>query len=140
MKECNDIEFISTYWNELKAVCDRIKKELPKKESQGKKISKKLKIISYKDLDNWDAGAIIKDQSNNLIALADKITHMINKGQSPNILPMLKRMCYKGVKKQSQPNAFGRNDFLGHGHFRWNHSSYELNDKELQKIKKYFNL
>lgn len=144
MKTCNDITLISTYWNELKAACERINNELPNIEGQTplKSISKNVKfaVVNYSDLKNWSATDMFNPHSKGLTALADKIRYMVNKGDAPNIVPMLNSMCFKGIKKQSRPDAYGKNEFLGHGHFRWNHGFYKLSDIEIERIKEYFKL
>lgn len=118
MKTCDDLTFISTYWNELKSVCERIETELPKvnKPNKIKRISKKFGLIKFSDLENWDVKSLFNSNSPKLTALADKISHMIQKGDAPNIKPMLERICFKGIKKQSEYNLYGNNYFIGHAH------------------------
>lgn len=135
----NNIQFLSSYWNHLNTVTKDIKNELPVIDNDivgVKKISKNLAVISYKDLNNWDVSGLLNNKSNVLQALADKIVHMVYKGDAINIEPMLRRICFKGVKKLKQPD----HGTLGYGHFRWNYRAYILKRHEIEKIIKYFNL
>jgi len=142
MKNCNDITFLSTYWKEVNNISKKITIELPimKKNNDVKKISKHLSIIKYSALNNWDISGLITGKNYTLIALADKIRHMILKGDSINIKPMLLRIINKGIHKLSQHNKNDNNMFLGYGHFRWNYQLYILNDVEIKQIKTYFNM
>lgn len=135
----NKIQFLSSYWNQLNSISNDINNELPVIDDniiEVKKISKNLAVISYKNLYNWDVSGLLNNKSNVLQALADKIVHMINKGDANNIEPMLRRMCFNGVKKLKQPNR----GTLGYGHFRWNYRGYILKKHEIEKIINYFKL
>jgi len=134
----NNIQFLSLYWNHLKSITKQIENELPVLDERDLKIEKKSKnfaIISYKDLNDWDITGLINNQSHALIALADKIVHMIYKGDAINVEPMLRRICFNGTKKLKQPDRS-----LGHGHFRWNYKAYVLKRHEIERLINYFNL
>lgn len=135
----NNIQFLSSYWTHLNGITNDIKNNLPLIDENVltvKRLSKNFALISYRDLENWDISGLLNHKSNVLMALADKIVHMVYKGDAINIEPMLKRICFKGVKKLKQPN----HGTLGYGHFRWNYRSYVLKGHEIEKIINYFNL
>lgn len=143
MEACNDITFIDSYWKELDAIYGRIKTELPKidKNEKVKKIGKYLHVIKYSDLTDWSAHDLLESSNSKLYALADKLISMIKKGDAPNVIPFLKRICFKGIKKLSQPQLGSNAEFLGYGHFRWNHGNvYILNKNEIARIIEYFDL
>lgn len=143
MKTCNDITFIDSYWKELDTIYGRIRTELPKIDNNNivKKIGKYLHIIKFSNLDDWSAHNLLESSNSKLYALADKLISMIKKGDAPNVIPFLKRICFKGIKKLSQPQLSGNAEFLGYGHFRWNYGNiYVLNENEIARIINYFDL
>lgn len=137
-----DINFLSSYWNQLKDIGNNIKNDLPDNvvNDNVQIKSKHFGLISYKDLNNWDMRGLLQNKSNTLNVLADKILYMINKGDAINIEPMLKRICFKGIKKLSQVHEYSNNEFLGYGHFKWNFRSYILKENEIKRIIDYFQL
>lgn len=138
----NDLSFISNYWKELKRITNSIETELPKSETKVKMIGKKLGLIQFKDLNNWDVKDLM-GESAALKALSDKISNMIFKGDAPNVEPMLRRICYKGIHKLSTPAPYkdGIGEFLGYGHFRWNLGKYYvLTPEEIKRVKEYFKI
>jgi hypothetical protein len=145
----NKISFISGYKKELDTICDGLVDIYKTTQSpKAKKVGGLLYVIQYKDLENWSVDDnLLQNKSKNLVALVSKLTHMIEKGDACNIKPMLMRMVYKGIKKQTKPATknpiFKRSDaeFLGHGHFRWNHGGcYTLTKSELECVKTFFEL
>jgi hypothetical protein len=139
----NKLSFISNYWKELKIITNSIENELPiVGQKNVQKVGKKLNIVQYKDISNWDVKNMF-GESASLKALANKITNMIFKGDAPNVEPMLRRICYKGVHKLSTPASHkGDNgEFLGYGHFRWNCGKfYVLTPEEIERVKEYFKI
>jgi hypothetical protein len=137
----NKLVFLSSYWNSVKIIGNDIKNDLPDNViSNVEKKSKHFGLVSYKDLNNWDVRGLLNNKSNNLNTLADKILYMINKGDAINIEPMLRRICFKGIKKLSQVHKYSNNEFLGYGHFRWNYRVYVLKNNEIERIINYFKL
>jgi hypothetical protein len=58
---------------------------------------------------------------------------------------MLKSIVNNGVKTQYRfKNKKGNSELergsLGKGHFKWNWKAYTLNDREIKKLKEFFNL
>lgn len=141
----NRISFISDHRKKLDSVCNGLFEDFnPKEPKNVTKIGKFLYTIQYNHLDNWDIRQLLETgYSPNLIALSDKLNHMINKGDACNVKPMLMRMIFKGIKKQTTPARFKGDcgEFLGYGHFRWNHGNcYTLTGEELNQIKTFFGL
>lgn len=90
-----------------------------------------IKVINYKDLEHWEN----KNESQTLIALFDKIEHMVNDIGCPNsVLPMLKAIL-KGTKKIKYPSL----KTSAVCHFRWNWRFYTLTPNELKIIEKLLN-
>jgi hypothetical protein len=137
-----DLEFLDSYWKELKRISIDIQNNLPKRSNNNNivKIGKKLNLISYLNLDDWSVDSLLKSSYRNLIPLAEKIKHMIKTGKSDSIRPMLYAICYSGIRKQSNPSNDSDKKFLGFGHFRWNSSAIMLTTEEINKIKEYFNI
>lgn len=143
MKSDNYITFLSTYWQTLNLIQQKIVNELPKLPKKVQECNKNslLHTIQYKNLEHWDVSGFTHSESNNLKALANKISHMIYKGDAINLQPMLFRICFKGIKKISTHEKHGNNRFLGYGHFRWNYCVvYTLTTEEIQKVIHFFNL
>ena len=87
-----------------------------------------LKIIQFKDLNNWD----VKTHSAALKALAKKINRLaFDVGDPQSIVPMLKSIL-KGTKTvktlKGTPNK--------KGHFYIDYTVYTLNPSELEYLKK----
>jgi hypothetical protein len=162
MKATNDLEFLSSYWIEAKAIAERIKEELPvvhlnpysELNPEGK-----MFLIPFSELnDKWGVEINLKGglgRSEYLEALADKIEHMILRGRAKDVEPMVSRIINRGVVNLRQPNYSefewvvqkdGVNEKcrnlgnIGKGHFRWNHRAYTLNKEELERLRIYFKL
>lgn len=128
----NKLDFL-TRFNEVKnIVVNNIHTQLSEclndkvKSVEGSKI---LKVIQYKDLDNWSANL----KSDTLIALSNKISHMVfNIGCPNSVVPMLQAIL-KGTKRLKYPNNPEANCV---GHFKWNYQVYILNKRELGYLKK----
>lgn len=160
MKACNDLEFLDTYWDEAKKVAVKITKELPDfKEPDIKSPNGTLMyIVNFRDLtDSWSVKDVLAKKfgvSPTLKILADKIAHMIIKGDAVNVKPMLVKIVSGRVKHFSIPkdketiklfekygSLIDRNSNpLGFGHFRWNRKAHTLTQAEINHIKKYFKL
>lgn len=144
-EETEDLHYIDTYWREmnqkLEGIIKRITTELPMMKSVPvkKEINSKLKIVQYSDMDKWGGEA---GRSDSLSALADKIKHMIRTGKSDGIKRMLEKIATGRIKSLSKISKGGYYDseFLGRGHFRWNHKAYRLTPKEIERVKEYFKL
>lgn len=140
-EETRDLEYIDNYWREMSINLDniikRITTELPIINSNEPKQvpDSKLKTIQYSDMDKWSSS----NKSDSLVALADKITHMIKTGKSDGIKRMLEKIATGRIKSLSKPGGY-ETEFLGRGHFRWNNKAYILTTKEIERIKEYFKL
>lgn len=149
------LEFLDTYWKNAKEIAFDIKHDLPNIPSEDrkvKKIGKYLSVINYSDLGNtWSVHTI---NNGGLIALGDKISTMILKGDACNVKPMVESICDNRIKNLRQPNHSdsewrtddGGNEKMvnlgniGKGHFRWDFQAYTLTDIELNRVKEYFNI
>ena len=143
----NNLDFLSNYWKHAQDIATTIKQELPKGTSKVRMIGKHLGVINYSDMTNWDVKGMFGNGTPALQALANKISHMIYKGDAVNVKPMIIAIVNTGVKKQSKPpsksskfHGDAHAEFLGYGHFRWNDGAYELTKEEVLKVKTYFNL
>lgn len=147
----DDLDFLESYWSRATSIGDKIMMELPLVEVRHKKVTDRISIIQYKDLDNWKP--VISNKSDSLLALADKIRTMIHKGRAKDVKPMVLKIISGRVKKLSKPISTNQRhmnknkswgtycgEFLGYGHFRWNYRGYRLNEIELKRLKEYFGL
>jgi hypothetical protein len=140
-EETKDLRYIDTYWREmnkkLDGIINRITTELPiiKGNNPEKVSDSKLNIIQYSDMDKWTSS----NKSDSLVALADKIKHMIKTGKSDGIKRMLEKISTGRIKSLSKPDRH-ESEFLGRGHFRWNNQAYKLTPKEVERVKEYFKL
>jgi hypothetical protein len=139
-EETEDLMYIDTYWSKMQKRLDdiifRIENELPKIKNVEKSNDSGLNVINYSDLGNsWETNG----ESSSLKALADKITHMIRTGKSDGVKRMLEKIATGRIKSLRQPGTW-ESEYLGKGHFRWNHQSYKLTDDEVKRVKEYFNL
>lgn len=144
-EEINDfdggLEYIDSYYNEMKAKLDNIKSRMLKElpiigEPKGENDT--IRTIKYSDTESWGANPHISDT---LTALAHKIEHMIDTGKSHSVKPMLRSIVSNNIKKLKKPTYTGGFESLGKGHFRWNFGKvYTLTSKEIQRVKEFFNL
>ena len=143
----DNLDFLNSYWKRLNSIEDHIRNNLSSIETPSfiKKEGEFLKTISYSMLKDWNINLL--NHSKNLKALTNKLSHMIFTEKATSITPLLKRIIYKGVKKQRQPDSIGYGTqkikfhiFLGYGHFRWNYKAYVLTHAEIMRLKKFFNL
>jgi hypothetical protein len=141
-EETRDLEYIDNYWREMSINLDniikRIKTELPIINSNEPKQvpDSKLKTIQYSDMYKWSSS----NKSDSLVALADKIIHMIKTGKSDGIKRMLEKIATGRIKSLSTPDRRLGAEFLGRGHFRWNYQAYKLTPEEVERVKEYFKL
>lgn len=158
MKSCNDLKFLSIYWEEAKKVAKNIKENLPKgsveysNEIKSIQTANNVKMftVQYSDLQNtWSPSEILNKiggESKSLKALADKIEYMILKGRAKDVEPMiiaiLSREKHFGHKQSNHSKKMGYHfaEYYGKGHFKWNFQAYKLNGAELRKVAEYFNL
>lgn len=162
MKACNDVDFLANYWIEAKKIGAKIRKELPGESIIDSKHLKKVNsespikmfLVNYKDLgDNWSVDHIISKnggRSKTLEILADKINHMIILGRGNDVKPMIEKICTGRIKKlsriinaskdQKTMGSVYLNNYLGHGHFRWNYKAHTLTIHEIKRLKQYFKL
>lgn len=151
MNSIEYLEFISTYHNKLNLIKENIKHELACGHKKNDQIGK-LEFINFSDLNDWSPFKKYHENLN-LKALADKICHMIDNGDAPNILPMIISISNNSIKSLSQPHIpspqWDKNgnvtykkssEYLGKGHFRWNYRAYKLTNDEINVVKKYFGL
>ena len=147
-----DLQYISNHYNEMRANLNRISEGImnvmPKvRDAVGTPVngSKLLRTVKFSKLENWDV-ARTDGRSGMLIQLAEKLVYMINKGDSHNIEPMLKRIIYKGEKRFQIPTGytsddrFPNRDTVGRGHFRRSRVTFNLTELEINRIKEYFKL
>ena len=145
IKNNEDLDFLNSYWKKVNDIGFKIKKELPNFNSKIIRTDGRLCFIKYSDLDNWSVDSLM-GKSNNLVTLANKISYMISMGNGNSVKPMLEKIVSRGVKSLSHPpTKYGRSigsttEFLGKGHFRWDFGAVVLTDKEIKRIKEYFNL
>lgn len=135
-KLSDDLEFLSSYWLRLNKIKESFKEftqiNHDLKEVEG---SKYLKTIQFSQIKNsWNFSL----NSSTLIALSHKLMTMIEKGRAIDIEPMIKSITENKIKKLSRKDAFGKSEFLGYGHFRWNWQAYTLTEKEIENLKKFF--
>ena len=149
MKACNDLDFLTNYWEEAKNIAFRIKKDLPQTiGTQAKSHSKTrlLCFIQYSDIEkSWsvnDLLAKVYGKSPTLEILADKISYMIYMGRGNDVKPMIEKICTGRIKSLSHITTSKglNNTYLGKGHFRWNYQAHTLNKKEIEHLKQYFKL
>jgi hypothetical protein len=142
-EESEDLHYLDTYWKEtnkrLDSIINKIITELPVMGST--KVNdvdsdSKIKTINYSDMDKWSTDG----KSDSLMALANKIIHMIRTGKSDGIKRMLEKIATGRVKSLSKPRHFSDSEFLGRGHFRWNDSAIKLTQKEINRVKEFFKL
>lgn len=138
--EKEDLNFLETYWIKINEIKNRIK-QLPFIEPIGTEISKTLRIVSYKYLDDWNIKKMF-GTSDNLKALTDKLVYMVEMNRSNDIPIMLKSIANNRIKKLyiHYDKIKKTKDFVGRGHFRWNFRAYKLTDTEILHLKKFFNL
>lgn len=131
----DDLDFLSNHWNQLKSIIKNIE-DLDDLELIKKKPVKGfsyIKTIQFSQLnENWN----VSTRSANLKALKLKLIHMIEKGRSNDIKPMLTKICSGRIKKLKDPH-YGS---LGCGSFRWNYRAYTLTNKEIQRVIKFFDI
>lgn len=135
----NDLEFITTYYRELKNVSQRIHNYFY--QTYNNLVIGKLNFVNYSNLKNWN----VSDEyvfSEGLRKFADKICYMIDRGQNDNIMPMLIRIIERRVKKFHRPSLYSsyNSETIGVGHFRIGGAAYTLTDEDIDIIKDYFNL
>jgi hypothetical protein len=147
LKENEDLDFLDSYWKRAKDIGGRISSELPKTGENFNKISTNFGTTSYSNLDSkWSVNDLF-GSSENLTALANKISHMIQTGKADSIKRMIESIVTGDVKTLyhiSKPNQWDGNkrtkSSLGKGHFRWNSQAYTLTPKEIQIVKNYFGM
>jgi hypothetical protein len=140
------LDYIDTHWDKYKGIGHNIRKNLPNVTTGNEReVGIHLRTKPYSELEsNWN----IKDLvgiSSNLDALSEKITHMMYTGKGDSIKPMLQSIVNNGIKTQYRfKNKKGNSELergsLGKGHFRWNWRAYTLNDREIKRLKEFFNL
>jgi hypothetical protein len=148
MKAVNDLDFLSLFWVEAKAVGQRVLKDLPQfNEPLAKSNTSLMYLIKFSDLtDSWsvkDILAKLVGKSITLKILGEKINYMILKGRANDVKPMLIKICSGRIKHlQQPPSKYSNNDTqpLGRGHFRWDGKAQTLTTAELEHVKKYFNI
>lgn len=159
MKAVKDLDFLSLFWAEAKAIGQRVLTELPKGSIHYSNTLKqvnpnstvKMFLIPYSQLGNtWSVEHILNrlgGDSETLKVLADKINYMILQGRANNVKPMLEKICTNRIKSFSQPRSkqaekdYGKKtDFIGRGHFKWNFGVHTLTETEVKRVKEYFNI
>lgn len=151
LNKVDDLTFLSNYHKHCDIVASNIKNALSVKVMPDIKSvynGNLLKIIKYSDLgDRRDVSRFFTMQSESLIALANKISHMIHTGKADSIERMIISICSDHKKKLTQPNHGDgrcngkmRGGYLGNGHFRWNYRAYTLTHNEISIVKDYFKI
>ena len=136
----NNLDFLSSYWSMLNNISNDIIENLPKNnKSKPKKIGI-MSIINYSDIKNsWSVNELIKGDYRGLSILAKKLSHMIIKGDSVNIKPMLSKII-TGRKRTFKFKDKDMTVNCGKGHFRLGQTAIILTEEEILKIKEYFKL
>ncbi len=102
-----------------------------------------LKVVADKDMEDWATNNKL-GVSENLNALANKISYMIQKGDAPNITRMLAKIVSGRIKKFTTKGKWtakgNRGEFLGYGSFRFNWGVYTLNAAERERVADFFKL
>lgn len=138
----NEFDFLSSQHKKREEICENIKQFFKDNFSPiGEPLngSKHLRIVQFKDMENWDVTNL---NSPTLNALAQKIYHMIWNIGSPGSVPeMLKKIATGRIKKLRKPpgkntHHYFKTENLGLGHFRWNYRAYQLNSRELEVVNK----
>jgi hypothetical protein len=159
MKHTTDLDFLSLFWKEAMSVEKKIIAELPQTVPNNVQLTKAgsfLHIVNFSDISgqSWGVSQVLirlGGRSKTLIALAEKINFMIERGRANDVKPMLEKIVTGRVKtltkKSGKQNAHLKelnksyhNEYLGKGHFRHNYQAYTLTAIEIDRIKKYFNL
>lgn len=161
--EFNAKDLISNHWNHWKQLQDlkaKIHDQLALRHIV--KENRLLFFVKFSDLkDSWAPKDLLlqtnqgnEEKNHNLQALADKLCYMIDKGRSDDIKPMLVSICKNTIKAHQRPhynniskrrNIYNENEtfcneFIGHGHFRWNFKVYTLSDIEIERVKEFFHI
>lgn len=140
----DDLDYIDSHWKKYTDIGSNIRKNLPDLTTGDEtEVGKHLRTTSFSKLnDTWKLSDLY-GISSNLDALARKITHMMYTGKGDSIKPMLQAIV-KGPKTQYRYKNKKGNDAergsLGKGHFKWDFRAYTLNDREIKKVKEFFNL
>lgn len=135
-----DIDFLNSYWNELNRIANSIQIKISDEnivKSEGN--YKMLKFVKYSDLETWCVYDMVNNTTHTLNVLSEKIKHMILKGDSINIKPMLEKICSGRIRIFKYKDKFGRTVNCGSGHFRFGGKAFLLSNKELDVIREYFN-
>ena len=163
MKAMKDIEFLDNHWKEVNKVALRIKNELGNGEGEQLKAvgsvdnKARMYIVNYSDLGkSWLPKDIINEKngrSTTLQILARKIYNMILSGNSSSVKLMVEKICTGRIKSFSQglskaDKEYNKklgytkytNNFLGRGHFRWDYKVHILTVKEIEALKRFFDI
>lgn len=147
-----DLNFIVNHRKQLKEASDRIRKELPILWEPEQFESTIPVFGQYRGTGN-DIKALFKSKraytiSYNLTELANKLNHMMSYGYNDSIMPMLTRIAENRQKKFKGWEIHGNHEYSGNdpdhyrpfGHFRIGTTGYVLTDREVERVKEYFNL
>lgn len=164
MKAVKDLDFLSLFWAEAKAIGQRVKTDLPKGSVHYSNTLKevnpnsavKMFLVPYSQLgDTWSVEHILNrlgGDSKTLKVLADKINYMILQGRANDVKPMLESICNNNVKSLTKGksksdlknfkefNTTCHAQYLGKGHFRWDFKAHTLTDIEIKRVKEYFKI
>ncbi len=158
MKAVKDLDFLSLFWAEAKAIGQRVLTELPKGSIHYSNTLKQVNpnstvrmfLVPYSQLGNtWSVESILNrlgGDSETLKVLADKINYMILQGRANDVKPMLEKICTGRIKSLSRPkgkcwdNENIKAEYLGKGHFRWDYGAHTLTEMEIKRVKEYFNM
>lgn len=163
MKAVNDLDFLSLFWAEAKAIGQRVINDLPKGSIHysdtlvkvNPQSTIKMFLVPYSQLGNsWSVETILNrlgGDSETLKVLADKINYMILEGRANDVKPMLEKICSGRIKSQTHKvkkvyekskhlSETYHNNYLGKGHFRWNFKAHILTESEIKRVKQYFNI
>ena len=86
IRNMEKLNFIDTYWSQLNQIIQEMEDQLPiLPTTKTKPRGKYLNTINYSQMNDWSVSGV----NTKLKALADKIKHMILKGDAPNVKPKM---------------------------------------------------
>ncbi len=137
----DQLKFIDSHYLKLMRIAENIKNNLPKIKNTPKIKNRLFHIIKFSDIqDSWSVEDLMGNNAKCLELLAGKLSYMIMKGDSPNVRPMLEKIVTGRIKTFKFRNKHGVVVNCGKGHFRIGTTSFILSERELNKIKEFFNL
>jgi hypothetical protein len=111
MRATKDLDFLSLFWAEAKAIGQRVLTELPKNSIKysdkliqvNPNSTVKMFLVPFSEISgkSWGVEEILSrlgGESQTLKVLADKVNHMILQGRANEVKPMLEKICTGRIK------------------------------------------